>query len=252
MGLVTSAPQVTEEPAVTPEVTAEPVIAGTGTVSGQVTNGTSGSTIPADLKVSLYVVTPQGVSAPLDTTVGADGKFAYANIDIRVDQKYVVTTTYKGRAYDSTAADGDPKTNKVDLPIIIYETTDDASVLTILAWVSQVQLSGGTLQVSDFVQMGNASDRAYSTNITVDAQRFAGVEFPVPHDGLIQSADVTNPRYTIGADGHSVIDTAPVLPGQTYLFQMVYNLPYRGDIQVEQPVPYPMSGAYRLLVSLPG
>ncbi|MEP6985775.1 MAG: hypothetical protein ABI970_09265, partial [Chloroflexota bacterium] len=82
--------------------------------------------------------------------------------------------------------------------------------------------------------------------------RYGGVEVPVPKDALIQSADVSNSRYTIGADGHSVIDTAPVLPGQSYIFQMVYSLPYRGDIQVEQTVPYTLSGAYRLLVNLPG
>ncbi|MBA3868284.1 MAG: cytochrome c [Anaerolineae bacterium] len=252
MGLVTSAPQVTAEPAVTPEVTAAPAAAGTGTISGQVTNGTSGAKVPADLKISLYVITTQGASAPMDATVGADGKFSFANIDIRLDQKYVVTTTYNGRAYGSEAKDGDPTTNKVDLPITIYETTDDVSVLTILAWVSQVQLVGNNLQVSDFIQIGNSADRAYSTNVAVDDKRYGGVEVPVPKDALIQSADVSNSRYTIGADGHSVIDTAPVLPGQSYIFQMVYSLPYRGDIQVEQTVPYTLSGAYRLLVNLPG
>jgi mono/diheme cytochrome c family protein len=252
MGLVTSAPQATEEPLSTPEVTPAAAAVGTGTVTGQVTNGTAGATVPADLKVSLYVISAQGASAPIDATVGADGKFSFANIDIRADQKYVVTTTYNGRTYGSEAKAGDPTTNTVDLPISIYETTDDVSVLTILAWVSQVQLVGNNLQVSDFIQIGNSSDRAYSTKIAVDAQRFASIEIPVPTDGLIQSADVTNARYTIGADGHSVVDTAPVLPGQSYIFQMTYTLPYRGDVRVQQTVPYPLSGAYRLLADVPG
>ncbi len=252
MGLVTSEPQVTREPAVTPEVTPAPAAVGTGAVSGQVTNGTAGATVPADLKVSLYVINAQGATAPTDTTVDADGKFAFANIDIRADQKYVVTTTYNGRAYGSEAKAGDPTTNKVDLPISIYETTDDTSVLTILAWVSQVQMIGNNLQISDFIQIGNSADRAYSTNVAVDAQRYASVDIPVPADALIMSADVTNSRYTIGADGHSVVDTAPVLPGQSYIFQMVYALPYRGNIQIEQSVPYALSGAYRLLANLPG
>jgi mono/diheme cytochrome c family protein len=252
MGLVTTAPEVTPEPAVTPEVTEAAVTNGTGSVTGQVTNGTSGATVPADLKVSLYIVSATGASAPIDATISADGKFSYANIAIQADQRYVVTTTYKGRAYGSEAKNGDPTTNTVDLPLTIYETSDDVSVLTILAWVSQVQLAGNNLQISDLIQFGNNSDRAYSSNVMVDAQRYAGIEVRVPNNALIQSADVTNARYTIGADGHSVIDTAPVLPGQSYLFQMVYTLPYRGDIQVEQPVPYPVSGAYRLLVNIPG
>ncbi len=252
MGLVTTAPQVTQEPAVTPEVTPAVAAVGTGTVSGQVTNGTAGASVPTDLKISLYMISTQGASAPIETTVGADGKFSFTEVDIRADQRYVVTTTYKGRAYGSQARDGDPTTNTVDLPISIYETTDDASVLSIVAWVSRVQLVGSSLEVSDFIQIANSADRAYSTNVAVDALRFAGVEVPVPGDALIMSADVANARYTIGADGHSVIDTAPVLPGQSYIFQMVYTLPYRGDIQVEQTMPYPLNGAYRLLVNVAG
>ncbi len=253
MGLITSAPQTTEEPSTTPEVTPQstPEVVGTGTITGQLTNGTAGAAVPTGLKVNLYIIGSNGATEPIEASVGADGKFSYANIDITPAQKYVVTTKYKGRAFGSDAKDGDATTNTVDLPITLFETTSDASALTITAWVSQIQQIGSTLQVSDFIQFTNSTDKAYSTDTMVDAQRYAAIQVQMPTDAQILSADVSNPRYTIGADGHSVIDTAPVLPGQGYIFQVVYNLPYRGDIQVEQPVSYTLNGAFRILLNAP-
>ncbi len=253
MGLVTTVPQTTPEPATTPEVTPDvtPEVVGTGTITGQVTNGTSGGTVPSDLKVNLYVVSSNGANTPIETGVGTDGKFSYTNINISPAQKYVVTTKYKGRAFGSEAKDGDATTNTLDLPVSIYETTSDTNALTITAWVSQIQLIGSSLQVSDFIQFTNSTDKAYSTDTMVDDQRYAGVTVRMPNDAQILSADVTNPRYTIGTDGHSVIDTAPVLPGTGYIFQVVYNLPYRGDVAVDQPVSYTLNGAYRILLNDP-
>ncbi len=246
MGLVTSAPQVTAEPAVTPDVTPDVVI-GTGTVSGLVTNGTAGSNVPTDLKVNLYVISAQGAREPIESTVGPDGRYTFEKVDIQANQRYLVTTTYKGRAYGSEAKTGDPKTNTLDLPISIYETTTDSSGLSIVAWVSQIQVIDNSLQITDFLQFLNSGDKAYSSDVSVDGSRFAGVQFQVPNDAEILSADATNPRYTVGADGHSVVDTAPVLPGEGYIFQMVYRVPYSGDRQIAQVIPYRVNGAYRLL-----
>ncbi len=246
MGLVTSAPETTPEPATTPEVTQESVV-GTGTITGKVTNGTAGASVPPDQKVDLYVITSQGASDPIEITVNADGTFTFANINIRPDQRYLVTTKYKGRAFGSEAKDGDPVANKMDLPVTVYETTSDASQLTISAWVSQIQADSSGLQVIDLVFFNNPTDKAYSMDNKVDDQRFAGIQLPVPANAQILSADVTNARYTISTDGHSVIDTAPVLPGANYVFQMAYRLPYQGDTQIEQPVPYAVDSNFRIL-----
>ncbi len=253
MGLVTTAPQTTEEPATTPQVTPEvtPEVVGTGTITGQITNGTSGAALPSDLKVNLYIVSANGANEPIEANVGADGKFSYANINIIPTQKYVVTTKYKGRAFGSEAKDGDATTNTVALPITIYETTSDASVLTMSFWVTQIQVVGTTLEVSDFILFNNSSDKAYSTDMMVDDQRYTGVTIPVPNNAEILSANVSNPRYTISADGHSIIDTASVLPGDGYNFQMVYRLPYQGNTQIEQPIPYRVGSTFRILLDAP-
>ncbi len=251
MGEITSAPLVTAEPQVTPEVTEQAAVVGTGTVSGTVTNGTAGESLTDDMTANLYVVTSQGALAPVEAHIESDGRFAFANVDLRADQQYVVTTKFKGRAFGSDAKAGDPTTNTLDLPITVYETTDDASVLNISTWELQVQIVGNMLQVINFIKFTNSSDRAYSTNDMVDDKRFAGVQIPVPNGAQILSANVSNSRYTISADGHNVIDIASVIPGETYTFQMVYLLPYQGDLQIEQPVSYTFNGAYILLVNVP-
>ncbi|MCA0456824.1 MAG: cytochrome c [Chloroflexi bacterium] len=252
MGVIAVTPVVTPEPVTTPEATAEATQAvGTGTVTGMVTNGTAGAALEGEMKANLYAITAQGVTAPTETTVGADGRFAFANVDLRADEQYLVTVTYKGRGYGSERKNGDATLNALDLPVTVYETTGDTSVLSISAWVSQVQVVRGYLEVTDFIQVANSSDRAYSTEQMVDAIRYAGLQVPVPDGAQILSADVRNARYAMGADGKSVIDTAPVLPGTQHIFQMVYRLPYQGEVTVEQRMPYPFSGSFRLLLATP-
>ncbi len=254
MGVVSIAPVVTAEPMTTPEPDATPEVTpavGTGTVTGIVTNGTAGAALDGEMNASLYTITQQGATTPVETTVDAEGKFVFANVDIRADERYLVTVTYKGRGYGSEAKNGDPTLNALDLPVTVYETTDDASVLDISAWVSQVQVVGNYLEVNDFIQFNNTSDRAYSTEQMLDAVRYGGLQVPVPDGAQILSADVRSARYAIGADGKSVIDTAPVLPGQGHIFQMVYRLPYQGDISVEQRMPYLFNGSFRLLMATP-
>lgn len=254
MGVISATPAVTAEPATTPEpdATAEATAAvGTGTVTGVVTNGTAGAALEGEVKASLYTITQQGATEPIERMVGADGRFVFANVDIRADERYLVTVTYKGRGYGSEAKNGDPTLNAIDLPVTVYETTNDASMLSISAWVSQVQVVGGYLEVNDFIQFTNASDRAYSTEQMIDDIRYGSIQVPVPDGAQILSADVRSARYAISADGRSVIDTAPVLPGQAHIFQMVYRMPYQGEVAVEQRMPYPFNGSFRLLLATP-
>lgn len=248
MGVTSPPPVATPEPDATAEATAA---IGTGTVTGIVTNGTSGAVLDGDLKASLYIITAQGPLAPVEVAVGTDGQFTVENVDLQTSNRYIVTVNYKGRAYGSEAKSGDSGSDTLSLPVTVYETTADASVLTIGAWVSQVQIVGGNLQVTDFIQFTNASDRAYSTDDSIDGIRHVGIQMPVPAGAQVLSVSPSDPRYSVSADGQFVIDSAPVLPGTAYFFQMVYQLPYQGEAAIEQRLPYAFDGAFRLLLGTP-
>jgi len=233
------------EPAQTPEVEAA-----VGTVIGRISNGTAGGNVPADLAVTLNVLDVEFNNAPRETASQADGSYAFENVPVQADFSYIVTVRYAGRVFGSDLIQGDAATDSgLNLPVTIYELTDDAGSIRIAGMVSQITVVEDTLQVAQVVSFQNVSDRAYSTNIAVDAERYSSVRLAVPPGAQVVSVAADDSRYALTSDGLAVIDTAPVLPNSEHLVQVVYRLPYTGQAQIEQVVEYAVSGPMRLLVT---
>ncbi|MBZ0289515.1 MAG: hypothetical protein K8I30_17975, partial [Anaerolineae bacterium] len=61
--------------------------------------------------------------------------------------------------------------------------------------------------------------------------------------------DVSNGRYVMSADGTQILDTAPVVPGESHLMHLAYTLPYSsGRAAVNQTLDYPLEGSVEVLV----
>lgn len=235
--------------AVEPAQTLE-VEAAVGTATGQISNETAGGNVPADLTVTLNVLDAEFNNAPRETVSQADGNYTFENVPVQADFSYIVTVRYAGRVFGSDLIQGDAATDGgLNLPVTIYELTDDAGSIRIAGMVSQITVVEDTLQVAQVVSFQNVSDRAYSTNVAVDEDRYGSVRLTVPSGAQVVSVTSDDSRYALASDGLAVIDTAPVLPNSEHLVQVVYRLPYTGQAQIEQVVEYAVSGPMRLLVT---
>ncbi len=240
------------KPVVAPATTEEPgtALSGVpGTVSGLVTNVTAGGTVPSDLKATLHDLDSQFNDSPRETTVGADGQFMFSDVLLAADRNYIVTVLYHGRTFASDFLPGDPATAKLDLPLKIFEITNDSSVVHIAGWVSQITAVENVLQIAQVVSFINTSDKAYSNDLLANDDRYASVSVKLPPGAQVLSIAPDDQRYVLSADGLTVTDTAPVMPDEQHIIQFIYSIPYTGELRIEQPIDYAVQGPIRLLVT---
>jgi mono/diheme cytochrome c family protein/uncharacterized membrane protein len=243
IGKTVAVPVATEEPG------AVSTAAVTGTVSGQVTNATAGGTLPTDLKATLHILDSQFNDTPHDTAVSAEGQFSFTAVPLQSDRSYIVTVVYQGRTFASDFLPGDPAAGKLDLPLKIYDITNDPSVIRIAGWVSQITAVENVLQIAQVVSFTNTSDKAYSTDLLPNDDRYASVQVSLPAGAQILSIAPDDQRYVMAADSLTVIDTAPVMPDEQHIVQFVYSVPYTGEFRFDQLFDYAVQGPVRLLVT---
>lgn len=241
-------PATTQEavPATTPDLTSAK-----GQVTGHVVNGTAGSPVPADLKVTLRIH-ENGNIEPYDTTVKSDGSFTFDNIPIRPQSNYFASTIYQDRQFFSDVTTWDQTKTTLDLPLKIYEVTEDPKVVTINQIITQItpsQNDSGTagLQITQLFVYSNSSDRMFSTSKKVADQTYASLLIPLPAGAQILGVDDPQ-RYIPAQQEDAIIDTAPVLPGDSNVSQVTYFIPYTNGLTIDQPLNNAFNGNLKVAV----
>jgi mono/diheme cytochrome c family protein len=217
-----------------------------GAITGSISNGTAGGEVPPELKTTLFVFDSQFNSQRYETTSDAGGKFRFDGVAISPDFSYAVTVTYRERAFASEVIRGD--TASLDLPVTIYELTEDTSVLTITGLVYQINALGDGLQVAQVMIVKNSSDRLFTSNNEAQENQFASVVITLPPGAIVLGFPDNQQRYVVSEDQKTVIDTAPVIPDEDHVIQIVYLVPYETSAIIEQPLNYALEGPVRLLI----
>ena len=238
------------EPAATEEAAAESTEeAVLGTVTGVITNGTVGGEVPPDLTVTLHRFDAQFNDTPLETTIAPDGSFTFADVPISSDQRYIVTVAYRDRIFTSELVTGDNPA--LELPVTIYELTEDPAVISITRMAIQIDAIGDGLQVAQVIFFRNSSDRLFTSSQPIDERRFPSLVMPLPPGSVIMGFGDNEQRFIVVEDEPAVIDTVPVLPDEDHIVQFVYFIPYEGSAIIEHEVNYALNGPVRLLLSPP-
>ena len=220
-----------------------------GVVTGKVTNGTAASAIPANVKVSLLINHEDATVLRMDTQTGADGSFQFKDVPIVRGYDYVTAALYRDHIFNSAFMVGNESTTTLNLPISIYELTEDPSVLSISSSEAQLSAQTGTLEVRQVIRFHNSSDRLYTTSKDLGGGRFGSVLISLPPGAQVVSLD-NQTRYIFSPSDFSLLDTTAVLPGDVHVVIIAYIIPYDGSAAlIEQPMNYPFDGQVRLLVS---
>lgn len=236
-----------EPPAETPEATAETEAAAAElTITGSVINGTATGTVPDDLTVSLRLFDPQMNMDVFEQPLAEDRSFSFEDVPRGDDLRYIVTVPYRDRIFSSEVAIAE--SGSLELPITIYEFTEDPEVIQITRMATQIQALGDGLQMTQVILFENTSDRLYTTSQALEDGRFASVAVSLPPGGVVVGFGAEQDRYLFVAEDSLVVDTAPVLPGEEHLVQLTYFVPYQRGAVIEQPVNYVLDGAVRVLI----
>jgi hypothetical protein len=217
------------------------------TISGEVTNGTATGTVPADLRVTL-VITRDGNTISQLATLITDGRFTFNDVPVVDGDEMVAAAVYRGHVFSTHFAKVEAIVDRYNLPITLYEPTEDPAVITVSGTVVQASASGDKLEVRQVFQFRNHSDRLFTSSSDLGNGKFASVAITLPPGSQIVSFD--NPdRYVALQEQYSVVDTSPVFPGDDHQMVVVYLLPYDGQpALLEQAFAYPFEGQARLLI----
>jgi mono/diheme cytochrome c family protein len=240
--------QIVPSPVATPEVEIAAAHAVPGIISGRVNNGTEGGAIISELSVTLHIVDSQFNQETQSTTVGSDGTFTFTDIPIQSEFAYLVTTSYQDHTFGSTMVRGDTSKSVLELPITVYDMTDDSSVITVSDIAIQMSSVADILQITQIMNFRNTSDRFYSQNNPVDDARFGSVTIPLPPGAQVQGTANELQRYIRSEDGSALIDTRPVYPGEDHIVHLTYTLPFDGSADIEMPLNYSFDGSIQILL----
>lgn len=248
------------EPVATAEITgdAAPVDAASldareVTVSGRVTNRSAGGEVPAGLVVTLRTFDPLTMTPLADrdrtTVITAEGTFDFGEVPLEQGRVVIAAVNYNDRNFASgfvepPAPDAAPV---LDLPIELYELTDDPAVVTIRGGVTRLRVVGDSVEVQQLYQYVNTSDRLYTSLERGTDGQYSAVEIALPPGAVVLGFDDER-AYTIADDGSRVYDMRPLLPNEQRLTVVSYLLEYTGALEVEYPLYYALDGQVRFLL----
>lgn len=233
-------------PSSTQEVSAETEVM--GVVSGSVVNQTAGAAIPENLTLTLHAISTVDTQAQpltLAGTVDASGSYRFADVPIRSGWEYVVTATYQQAVFSSEPVSGSPSAPQLDIPLSIYEVTDDPAVIRVSNLLTMVQMSTqpDTLEVVQIVGFSNTSDRVFLRPVS---GRSASVSVSLPLGAVYE--DLSEGSYLASPDRRGITDTQPVFPGDPHVMHVAFTLPYNGQAAIDQPMDYALDGQVEVMV----
>ncbi len=220
-----------------------------GAVTGTVTNG-SGGAIPDGLTITLHGYDPDMNSGNFSETVtqeipvNPDGSFAFENIELPLNRAFVASVNAYEVDYSSAPvfvddallqSGGDPL--EVQMPVTIYETSTDASALSIDRLHLFLDFSvQGAVQVVEVYILSNPTTKA----IAPAAPDQPSVVFDLPEG-------VTDLQFETGGIGDPYIltdggfgDLTPVLPSAgEHQVVVSFSLPYDESLDFTQTMTLP-------------
>jgi hypothetical protein len=236
----------TPEASTTPASSTAPAIEATPlletdmvTINGKVTLP-PGGTLPSGTIATLLIfdTTTQQVEDTVQSPINQDNSYEFADVGAASSSVFLVSVEYNGVTYDSDILAFDANHMVMDLPITVYASSDDLSVLSITQTHLQFDFStAGQVQVVTLYMVVNPGQ---STVI-------------VPSDGssvpFIQIPDgAQNVNYQLAQSSSPLLkasDGFALMPGtdKQYGIITVFTLPYTGRMVYSQMYKLPVSAA---------
>jgi hypothetical protein len=234
-------PPLAPSPTPTVEVAGQPFPEGaTGTINGQVLNITTGQPVEPGSDVILHAVTADLDEVLTETTqTDGEGSYTFEGLPLELpDAVYVATVKYNNVVFTSDLVVFPPGHTQLELPVELYETTSDPSVLTAETLHVFVSRQPGALQVSQLHIFTNGSDQGYLSDVQIDETRRAALRIPVPPeaDNFLFEQGQLGKRFVPTDEG--LLDTIPVRPHSTHRILVTYTLPYTDEYTLRLPMAY--------------
>ncbi|RLD06625.1 MAG: hypothetical protein DRI32_02260 [Chloroflexi bacterium] len=226
----------------------------TGKITGSVINGTGGD-LPEGLTIQLeaydHDLSNGGFNKifTLESSVDADGNYLFENIEMPEGRAFLGIIEKDGVVYSSQPGFAMKGITELDIDVIYYETSTDASELNIDRLHIFFEPPDVEAELAQVVEVFVVSNPTLYAIVPEEAGK-AVIEFALPEGATnIQFDDgVFGERYTQTAGGFG--DTDPILPGMGRLeivtfFEMPYEKAFLVGNQLNfvQKITHPIDSA---------
>ncbi len=225
-----------------PIVDVEPAQLARGEVKGTIHNGTTGSSIPAGLEVTLRGFDGDEAVIEQKTLAGADGSFIFGGLEVVPGRLFFASLEYKGVPYRSEMAHLLSDQPVLDLPLTVYEPTSDIDQLRVQRLHLLFDFSvEGVARVLELWALSNPTDR-----IMVDSEGVVQISLP---DGAVnlqfEDQGEDSPYLPIE---NGFADPSPVLPGSgTGDLAFGFDMPFDGTLEFIQQLAHRVEAVIILL-----
>jgi len=216
------------------------------TVRGRVSNATPGGAVPQGLKATLLAFSGMSQAFEQSAEVAADGAYVFEDVEYSADMIYMVQVDANGVIFNSDVLHGgDLSGEEAELPVSIYDTTTDASVLRSDRMHVFFDFSTpGKVQVANLYIISNSSDKV----VVAEGEGSPVLTYELPEGA-------TNLIFEDGAIGDRFVDTGNgfgdlmnVGPGEgATQILFAYDLPYERKLSVKIKPPLPVDAAVVML-----
>ncbi len=208
------------------------------TITGKVIDATTGSPAAGPLTANLYLynTTTSTIDKTLITEVMPTGQYLFENVPAETKDSYFVVVDFDGVTYASEPVTYDGKTNSLDVPITIYDATNDLTQLS----VSQIHMQfdfpvSGQMQGRLLYIVSNLGNKAVM--VQSDGQHIPFIQTP---------AGVTNVQFELAQGGSALAkatDGFALLPGADKQYGIIstFSQPYSNSFSLTQPFSLPVS-----------
>jgi hypothetical protein len=214
------------------------ITAAAQTLTGTVTNGTTGKPAAGDEVIIINLA--NGMDVGGTTKVDSGGKFSFK---VTVPGPHLIRAVHQGVNYHQMAP---PGVNTADVQV--YDVATKVAELSVTADVMRFQADSGTMQGVRLFVVSNTSSPAKTQ---MNDHNF---EFYLPAGAKIEQVQARSPNgqpipaeATPQTDKNRYALAFPLRPGETQ-FQVEFTLPYSGEIKID---PKPLYAASHLVIVLP-
>ena len=217
-------------------------------ITGQVTNGTPGGTVPADLPVTIHIFSGLEETETYTTTVTADNTFSLTGLATEGENIFMARAVYQGVAYVSDLVTVEAEQTEIDLPVTIYETTESSDNVQLTQLHLFITGMEGHIQIGEYHMIGNMGNRTFVGVEDTGTEQRVTLNFTIPDGAESLSFDGPGLGERFLEQEGGFADTEPIIPGEaTTKALFSYLLPYREGTLVERVFDVPVASVVILL-----
>jgi mono/diheme cytochrome c family protein len=220
-----------------------PLTAGTGVISGTVSNGTTGKPMP-NLAVQLGIFDQTSQLETRSAQTDANGLYKFDKLPVDPTLAYAVRTSYpEDVPYSSEFISLDSAKTEANLPVLVYDTTTDPSGIKAERVHYIVEFDAGRALIAELIVLSLDGDKAY----VGDGNHV--LRFPLPAGAQDLSVNDGELGQRFIQIDNGFVDRQPLPPGpnsRQILYR--YSLPYDGtSLELQRSLPYPAANVNALI-----